>query len=110
MSIVISILTVLASIVLIVSVLMQEGDSDGISALAGGSNSDTFFGGEAGQKVSGGFGEESFAGSWRARDENVVVPCNGDLDGAFGEFLTPDMVQQNGVFVRIWRFGRGLYF
>ena len=44
MSIVISILTVLASIVLIVSVLMQEGDSDGISALAGGSNSDTFFG------------------------------------------------------------------
>ena len=44
MSIVISILTVLASIVLIVSVLMQEGDSDGISALAGGSSSDTFFG------------------------------------------------------------------
>ena len=44
MSIVISILTVLASIVLIVSVLMQEGDSDGISALAGGSGSETFFG------------------------------------------------------------------
>ena len=44
MAIVISILTVLASIVLIVSVLMQEGDSDGISALAGGSSSDTFFG------------------------------------------------------------------
>ncbi len=44
MTIVISILTVLTSIVLIVSVLMQEGDSDGISALAGGSSSDTFFG------------------------------------------------------------------
>ena len=44
MAIVISILTVLASIVLIVSVLMQEGDSDGISALAGGSSSETFFG------------------------------------------------------------------
>lgn len=44
MAIVISILTVLTSIVLIVSVLMQEGDSDGISALAGGSSSDTFFG------------------------------------------------------------------
>ncbi len=44
MAIAINILMVLASIVLIVSVLMQEGDSDGISALAGGSSSETFFG------------------------------------------------------------------
>ena len=44
MAIAVNILMVLASIVLIVSVLMQEGDSDGISALAGGSSSDTFFG------------------------------------------------------------------
>ncbi len=53
MAIVISILTVLASIVLIVSVLMQEGDSDGISALAGGSNSDTFFGRNKSNTVQG---------------------------------------------------------
>ena len=44
MAIAVNILMVLASIVLIVSVLMQEGDSDGISALAGGSSSETFFG------------------------------------------------------------------
>lgn len=44
MAIAVNILMVLASIVLIVSVLMQEGDSDGISALAGGSGSETFFG------------------------------------------------------------------
>ncbi len=44
MAIFINILMVIASIVLIVSVLMQEGDSDGISALAGGSSSETFFG------------------------------------------------------------------
>ena len=44
MAIAINILMVLSSIVLIVSVLMQEGDSDGISALAGGSSSETFFG------------------------------------------------------------------
>ena len=53
MAIVISILTVLASIVLIVSVLMQEGDSDGISALAGGSGSDTFFGRNKSNTVQG---------------------------------------------------------
>ena len=44
MAIAINILMVISSIVLIVSVLMQEGDSDGISALAGGSSSETFFG------------------------------------------------------------------
>ncbi len=44
MAIAVNILMVLASIVLIVSVLMQEGDSDGISALSGGSGSETFFG------------------------------------------------------------------
>ena len=53
MAIVISILTVLASIVLIVSVLMQEGDSDGINALAGGSSSDTFFGRNKSNTVQG---------------------------------------------------------
>ena len=42
MAIVLQILMVLVSLVLIVSVLMQSSDSDGMSALAGGS--ETFFG------------------------------------------------------------------
>ncbi len=42
MAIFINILLILASIVLIVSVLMQDSDSDGMSALTGGS--ETFFG------------------------------------------------------------------
>ena len=40
---VLQILIVIAAIVLIVSVMLQKSDSDGVSALTGG-NSDTFFG------------------------------------------------------------------
>ena len=40
---VLQILIVIAAIVLIVSVMMQKSDSDGVSSLMGG-NSDTFFG------------------------------------------------------------------
>ncbi len=42
MAIFVNILLIIASIVLIVSVLMQDSDSDGMSALTGGS--ETFFG------------------------------------------------------------------
>ncbi len=36
-------LMLLASLALIVSVLLQKGDADGISALAGGSSTNSFF-------------------------------------------------------------------
>ena len=43
MTIVLSILMVISAIVLIITVLLQSSDSDGVSALAGGS-SESFFG------------------------------------------------------------------
>ncbi len=41
---VLQILIVIAAIVLIASVMMQKSDSDGVSSLMGGGNSETFFG------------------------------------------------------------------
>ena len=41
---VLQILVAIAAIILIVSVMLQKSDSDGVSALTGGNNSDTFFG------------------------------------------------------------------
>ncbi len=52
MAILINILMILSSIVLIVSVLMQDSDSDGISALTGG-GSETFFGKNKGSSLQG---------------------------------------------------------
>ncbi len=41
---IVNILLVITSIVLIVSVLLQKGDSEGIAALGGGSGADSFLG------------------------------------------------------------------
>jgi len=44
MTIVLSILMVISAIVLIITVLLQSSESDGMSALAGSSSSESFFG------------------------------------------------------------------
>ena len=41
---VLQILIAIVAIILIISVMMQKSDSDGVSSLMGGSSSDTFFG------------------------------------------------------------------
>ncbi|MHC1786011.1 MAG: preprotein translocase subunit SecG [Christensenellales bacterium] len=41
---IVNILLVIASVVLIVSVLLQKGDSEGIAALGGGSGAESFLG------------------------------------------------------------------
>ncbi|NLX83547.1 MAG: preprotein translocase subunit SecG [Clostridiales bacterium] len=48
-----TILLLISSLTLIVSVLLQKGDADGISALGGGSSSDSFFGKNKGKSAEG---------------------------------------------------------
>ncbi|NLE69107.1 MAG: preprotein translocase subunit SecG [Clostridiales bacterium] len=50
---VITILLLIASLSLIVSVLLQKGDSDGLSALGAGSSSSNFFGRNKGKTIEG---------------------------------------------------------
>lgn len=50
---VITILLLVASLSLIVSVLLQKGDSDGLSALGAGSSSSNFFGRNKGKTIEG---------------------------------------------------------
>ncbi|HPY44071.1 MAG TPA: preprotein translocase subunit SecG [Clostridia bacterium] len=42
--IVFTVLLLISSLVLIISVLLQKGDAEGVGALTGGSNMDSFFG------------------------------------------------------------------
>ena len=50
---VITILLMIASLALIVSVLLQKGDADGLSALGAGSSSDSFFGRNKAKSIEG---------------------------------------------------------
>lgn len=48
-----TVLMMLASLALIVSVLLQKGDAEGISALTGGSSTNNFFGKNKGKSKEG---------------------------------------------------------
>lgn len=50
--------------------------------------------GEWWQKVGGGAGEQSLAGTWWARDQDVVMSGDGDFKCALSEGLTADMVEE----------------
>ncbi len=50
---VMTILLMVSSVVMIVSVLLQKGDADALSALGGGGSSDSFFGKNKGKTLQG---------------------------------------------------------
>lgn len=49
------------------------------------------------EEIGGCAGKESFAGAWRAGDENIVMASDGDRKGAFGKSLTANMVKNRAL-------------
>lgn len=54
---------------------------------------DLFGDGRRREEIHGGSSKHGFARAGRTREKNVVVSGNGDREGAFGEFLTLDIVK-----------------
>ncbi len=81
---------------------MAEGSGDGDVAwgLDEGmefSNFDLLGGAGWREKVCGNFGEESFAGARRSREEKVMMSSEGDDKGAFGDGLALDLIEEREV-------------
>ncbi len=63
------------------------------------SDGDLFGGGKGREEIGGGASEKGLSGAWRAGDENVMVAGDCDREGAFGEFLTADVVKNRAFYI-----------
>lgn len=74
----------------------RASSDDGLGRLGEGmkfGDFDLFSDGGRREEIHGGSSEHGFARAGRTREENIVMPGNGDREGAFGEFLTLDIVK-----------------